>query len=206
MKVAQADILIVPGYKNSGPGPLAIALASASPPPAASNRTHGPNPCGKTGPPASPNASTRRNQAGGGHRPFAGRGDRRSGPCRNATTDRRRLSGGAARVATTRSPAKAPDDLRPLPAKSRCRSRQSWWAAATTRSARSSMRATSPMHGDRCLIDAGESGHINAESGHGPWPEGIMVFAHFLVCRLESSEAIGLSPAPPPASPLRRHG
>ena len=30
------------------------------------------------------------------------------------------------------------------------------------------------------LIDAGEAGHINAESGHGPWPEGIMVFANFL--------------------------
>lgn len=30
------------------------------------------------------------------------------------------------------------------------------------------------------LIDAGESGHLNAESGHGPWPEGTMVFAQFL--------------------------
>ena len=30
------------------------------------------------------------------------------------------------------------------------------------------------------LIDAGESGHINAESGHGPWPEGTMVFAQFI--------------------------
>lgn len=30
------------------------------------------------------------------------------------------------------------------------------------------------------LVDAGESGHINAESGHGPWPEGTMVFAKFL--------------------------
>jgi predicted alpha/beta hydrolase family esterase len=30
------------------------------------------------------------------------------------------------------------------------------------------------------LIDAGESGHINADSGHGPWPEGTMVFAQFL--------------------------
>ena len=30
------------------------------------------------------------------------------------------------------------------------------------------------------LIDAGEAGHINAESGHGPWPEGIMVLANFL--------------------------
>ncbi|MCV9960531.1 alpha/beta hydrolase [Pararhizobium sp. BT-229] len=30
------------------------------------------------------------------------------------------------------------------------------------------------------LVDAGESGHINSESGHGPWPEGTMVFAQFL--------------------------
>jgi hypothetical protein len=30
------------------------------------------------------------------------------------------------------------------------------------------------------LIDAGFSGHINIESGHGPWPEGLMRFAGFL--------------------------
>lgn len=30
------------------------------------------------------------------------------------------------------------------------------------------------------FMDAGESGHLNAESGHGPWPEGIMVFSRFL--------------------------
>lgn len=30
------------------------------------------------------------------------------------------------------------------------------------------------------LIDAGNSGHINSESGHGPWPEGLMRFAGFL--------------------------
>jgi uncharacterized protein len=30
------------------------------------------------------------------------------------------------------------------------------------------------------LLDAGFSGHINIESGHGPWPEGIMRFAGFL--------------------------
>lgn len=29
-------------------------------------------------------------------------------------------------------------------------------------------------------LDAGASGHINVESGHGPWPEGSMAFAHFL--------------------------
>lgn len=30
------------------------------------------------------------------------------------------------------------------------------------------------------FIDAGEAGHMNSESGHGPWPEGSMVFAQFL--------------------------
>jgi predicted alpha/beta hydrolase family esterase len=30
------------------------------------------------------------------------------------------------------------------------------------------------------FIDAGAAGHINAESGHGPWPEGSMTFANFL--------------------------
>lgn len=30
------------------------------------------------------------------------------------------------------------------------------------------------------FVDAGESGHLNAESGHGPWPEGSMVFARFM--------------------------
>ena len=35
-------------------------------------------------------------------------------------------------------------------------------------------------HWHATLIDAGESGHINSESGHGPWPEGLMSFAGFL--------------------------
>ena len=30
------------------------------------------------------------------------------------------------------------------------------------------------------LLDAGEAGHINDESGHGPWPEGLMSLAGFL--------------------------
>ncbi len=30
------------------------------------------------------------------------------------------------------------------------------------------------------FLDAGESGHINVESGHGPWPEGSMTFAQFM--------------------------
>ncbi len=30
------------------------------------------------------------------------------------------------------------------------------------------------------LIEAGAAGHINKESGHGPWPEGMMSFAGFL--------------------------
>ncbi|MBU1176626.1 MAG: alpha/beta hydrolase [Alphaproteobacteria bacterium] len=30
------------------------------------------------------------------------------------------------------------------------------------------------------LVDAGEVGHINVDSGHGPWPEGMLMFARFL--------------------------
>jgi predicted alpha/beta hydrolase family esterase len=30
------------------------------------------------------------------------------------------------------------------------------------------------------IVDAGESGHINVASGHGPWPEGLMRLAGFL--------------------------
>ena len=30
------------------------------------------------------------------------------------------------------------------------------------------------------LSDAGESGHINVASGHGPWPEGLLQFGKFL--------------------------
>jgi predicted alpha/beta hydrolase family esterase len=30
------------------------------------------------------------------------------------------------------------------------------------------------------VIDAGEAGSVNSESGHGPWPEGLMSFAGFL--------------------------
>ncbi|MBV8447930.1 MAG: serine hydrolase family protein [Hyphomicrobiales bacterium] len=30
------------------------------------------------------------------------------------------------------------------------------------------------------LVDAGNAGHINTESGHGPWPEGLMRLATFL--------------------------
>jgi predicted alpha/beta hydrolase family esterase len=30
------------------------------------------------------------------------------------------------------------------------------------------------------LVDAGEVGHIDGESGHGPWPEGVLRFGSFL--------------------------
>lgn len=30
------------------------------------------------------------------------------------------------------------------------------------------------------FVDGGESGHFNAESGHGPWPEGLLTFGKFL--------------------------
>jgi len=30
------------------------------------------------------------------------------------------------------------------------------------------------------FVDAGDVGHLNAESGHGPWPEGLLTFGRFL--------------------------
>lgn len=36
------------------------------------------------------------------------------------------------------------------------------------------------------FVDAGESGHLNAESGHGPWPEGLLTFGKF-ISRLPST-------------------
>lgn len=30
------------------------------------------------------------------------------------------------------------------------------------------------------FLDAGNAGHLNADSGHGPWPEGSMTFARFM--------------------------
>ena len=30
------------------------------------------------------------------------------------------------------------------------------------------------------FVDAGDAGHIDVASGHGPWPEGLMRFAGFL--------------------------
>lgn len=33
---------------------------------------------------------------------------------------------------------------------------------------------------DVTLLDAGDAGHLNPQSGHGPWPEGLMAFGGFL--------------------------
>lgn len=30
------------------------------------------------------------------------------------------------------------------------------------------------------FVDAGDSGHLNTESGHGPWPDGLLRFAGFM--------------------------
>lgn len=30
------------------------------------------------------------------------------------------------------------------------------------------------------LVDAGDAGHINGSSGHGPWPEGLLLFSRLL--------------------------
>ena len=45
------------------------------------------------------------------------------------------------------------------------------------------------------LVDAGAGGHLNAESGHGPWPEGLFLFS----CLLKELSATPLATAPKPA-------
>jgi predicted alpha/beta hydrolase family esterase len=30
------------------------------------------------------------------------------------------------------------------------------------------------------VVDLRESGHVDPDSGHGPWPEGLMTFGKFL--------------------------
>jgi uncharacterized protein len=42
-------------------------------------------------------------------------------------------------------------------------------------------KAEEAAHGwGALLVDAGQSGHINAESNHGPWPEGLLTFGKFM--------------------------
>ncbi len=40
-----------------------------------------------------------------------------------------------------------------------------------------SFAETKAAQGGARLVAAGEAGHVNADSGHGPWPEGLMQFA-----------------------------
>lgn len=46
----------------------------------------------------------------------------------------------------------------------------------------SSLEKTAEMAADwgAHLVDAGDAGQIDTKSGHGPWPEGLMVFAGFM--------------------------
>lgn len=44
------------------------------------------------------------------------------------------------------------------------------------------------------FVDAGESGHLNQDSGHGPWPEGLLTFGKFI-------SKLPLEPEPMPAIP-----
>ncbi|WP_454814250.1 RBBP9/YdeN family alpha/beta hydrolase [Labrys neptuniae] len=41
---------------------------------------------------------------------------------------------------------------------------------------------------DSEFVDAGEAGHINVESGHGPWPEGLLRLASFLSKLMDESQ------------------
>jgi predicted alpha/beta hydrolase family esterase len=63
------------------------------------------------------------------------------------------------------------------------------------------------VHFARCwgsrAIDAGTAGHINTDSGHGPWPEGRAILGDLITClltkpRCSSGYPITPRPAPPP--------
>lgn len=62
---------------------------------------------------------------------------------------------------------------------------------ASTNDPYASLDATMALASDwgSAPLNAGASGHINAESGHGPWPEGLMAFAGFL-SRLEPAPRV----------------
>lgn len=53
---------------------------------------------------------------------------------------------------------------------------------ASTDDPYASLEAAEAMasHWGATFLNAGAAGHINTESGHGPWPEGLMSFAGFL--------------------------
>jgi hypothetical protein len=68
----------------------------------------------------------------------------------------------------------APSPMDPLPFPSLViASRNDPYSAFATAEAKA-------RHWGSSLHDAGDSGHINAESGHGPWPEGAMRLAGFV--------------------------
>ena len=71
-------------------------------------------------------------------------------------------------------PAFAPVPLVPLPFKSLCVTSDTDPDNATA-----DMAALGAAWGAE-VVSAGDAGHINAASGHGPWPEGLLTLAGFL--------------------------
>ncbi len=60
-----------------------------------------------------------------------------------------------------------------------CPSRRSWWQAARIPHCDYEKAEDISYAWGSAIVDAGDAGHLNTESGHGPWPEGLMRFAGF---------------------------
>ena len=180
MKVKDADILIVPGYTNSGPDhwqtPLAGEAVDRAP-----RRAGRMVEAGARGLDGQRRQGRQRGrEAGGDRRPFAGRPDGDPGHSRSSG----KPVAGAFLVAPpdVANPAIRPKHLMtfgpyprdPLPFPSiMVGSRNDPFCAFEV--AEDIAAAWGSL-----FIDAGEAGHINADSGYGPWPEGSMAFAQFL--------------------------
>ena len=179
MKVKDADILFVPGYTNSGPDHWQTRWQSKL---STARRVEQ----AEWSKPVREDWTQRWSKAvNEAERPVVivahslGVADRHPGHPAVQEACRRRVLRGSAGCRQPVDPAEASDDFRPLPARSAAfpvdrdrqpqRSLQRFEVAEDTAAAWGSL-----------FIDAGESGHINAESGHGPWPEGSLTFAKFL--------------------------
>ncbi len=183
MKIRDADIIIIPGYTNSGPDHWQSRWEAKLPNTIRVEQDdwHKPVLAGLGG------AGTgRRGRSLPPHRvgrSFARSVDRRAGrPCDErgaAFADQRCISRRAAGCGERRHPPETPADLRPVT--NRAVAFPSIVVASRDDGFCDYERAGDMANAwGSMLVDARESGHINADSGHGPWPDGLMVFANFM--------------------------
>ena len=181
MKTSDVDILIVPGWLNSGPGSLAIPLGAQSHDGAAHR--------------AGRLARPRQGRVGCQHRQGGARGRAAGGArCAQPRRHRRRLCcaeahRGLGRRRVPRRPGRRRQhaELAGEPGArvaartasasrrcrcSRCRSPRCCWRRPTIPIARRRGRKAFADAWGANFVDVGQAGHIADQSGHGPWPDG----------------------------------